>query len=81
MVPDNGALKRTIQLLNGNDQNLYIKLGEAPKIIALSETLYSLDGQFYLSTNESGLIIRSGDGGDELIAAMTGSSFSYNILW
>ena len=81
MYPNNGELTRTIKVVNAADRTLYIKLGEAPKIISLPESLYSFDGQFYLRTNEADVMIRHDGLGDELIAALKGSSFSYNILW
>lgn len=81
MYPDGGELTRTITVVNGLEGTLYIKLGEAPKIIPLPESLFSLDGQYYLKTIASDAIIRHNAVGDELIATMKGSSFSYKIIW
>ncbi|MCB0664470.1 MAG: DUF1080 domain-containing protein [Saprospiraceae bacterium] len=81
LIPKNGELNRTITLDKIPDESLYVKLGEASKILKLKNGLYSFDGKYYLSTSGLDWEIRQQDGRDQLFAALNEKSLSYNLIW
>lgn len=81
IVSEDGHLIRKIQIDKKPEEGYLVNLGEAPKIIQLTNGLYSFDGQYYLSTQGLDWKIRHEENKDVLVADLNSNNISYKLIW